>query len=144
MICAVNIESFAPFGYKCLYVKKTRTYQQVDLCLRMYKRFETMKACTYKKSIHVMILKPNSAKTVRYLSRHQNKLTQFNRDCRTTDAIFLTNHIKIQIFLYFNGSTYNKVSLIKMKRYGIMFIFPGGLLSHNFQLAFFRPNFGHL
>jgi len=29
MMCAVNIASFAPFGYKCLYVMKTRTYQQV-------------------------------------------------------------------------------------------------------------------
>ena len=95
MMCAVNIESFAAFGYKCLYVKKTRTYQQVGLCLRMYKRSETMKARTYKKSIHVMILKPNSAKTARYLSRHQNKLMQFNRDYRTTDVIFFTNHIKI-------------------------------------------------
>jgi len=53
MMCAVNTESFAPFDYKRLYVKKTRTYQQVSMCLRMYTRLETMKACTYEKSIHV-------------------------------------------------------------------------------------------
>jgi hypothetical protein len=30
MTYAVNIESFAPFDYKGLYMKKTRTYQQVS------------------------------------------------------------------------------------------------------------------
>jgi hypothetical protein len=63
---------------------------------------------------------------------------QFNRNYKTTDVIFSYIMLKYKyLFTYY----YNKMSLMKIRRYGIKLMFPGGQLYHNFQFTFSRPNF---